>query len=82
VSRHLSWSHFLVLIPLNSNEQRDFYGNLASNRLIGVRELGNQISKKAYERTEKADIQLYDSNIAKETFKDPYILDFQELKDG
>lgn len=34
LSRHLSWSHFLVLIPLNSTEQRDFYGNLASNRLI------------------------------------------------
>ncbi len=82
LSRHLSWSHFLVLIPLNSNEQRDFYGNLASNRLIGVRELRNQISKKAYERTETADIQLYDSNIAKGTFKDPYIFDFLELKDG
>lgn len=82
LSRHLSWSHFLVLIPLKTNEQRDFYGNLASEKLIGVRELRKQISKKTSERTEKADIQLYDSNIAKGTFKDPYLLDFLELKDG
>ncbi len=82
LSRHLSWSHFLVLIPLSSDEQRDFYGNLASTKLIGVRELRNQISKKAFERTETADIQLYESDIAKGTFKDPYILDFLELKDG
>lgn len=82
LSRHLSWSHFLVLIPLNSTEKRDFYENLAFKKLIGVRELRNQISKKTFERTETADIQLFESNIAKGTFKDPYILDFLELKDG
>lgn len=82
LSRHLSWSHFLVLIPLKTDKQRDFYGNLASDKLIGVRELRKQISKKTFERTENADIQLYDSNIAKGTFKDPYLLDFLELKDG
>lgn len=82
LSRHLSWSHFLVLIPLKSTDQRDFYGNLASEKLIGVRELRNQINKKTFERTETADVILYDSNIAKGTFKDPYLLDFLELKDG
>jgi len=40
------------------------------------------ISKKTFERTEKANIQLYDSNIAEGTFKDPYLLDFLGLKDG
>ena len=26
LSRHLSWSHFLVLIPLKDQKARDFYG--------------------------------------------------------
>jgi len=82
LSRHLSWSHFLALIPLKTVEKRDFYGNLAYEKLIGVRELRNQISKKVFERAETADIQIYNSDIAKGTFKDPYFLDFLELKDG
>ncbi len=82
LSRHLSWSHFLALIPLKTIEKRNFYENLAYEKLIGVRELRNQISKKAFERAETADIQLYDSDIAKGSFKDPYLLDFLELKDG
>ena len=42
-----------------------------------------QIEKKVHERTENANIQIYDSNkIEKGIFKDPYFLDFLELKDG
>jgi predicted nuclease of restriction endonuclease-like (RecB) superfamily len=83
LSRHLSWSHFLALIPLKDNSAREFYGKLAFNSSFGVRELREQIEKKVYERTEKVDIQLYDSTIIKKgVFKDPYLLDFLELKDG
>jgi predicted nuclease of restriction endonuclease-like (RecB) superfamily len=83
LSRHLSWSHFLALIPLKEQEARDFYGNLAYESLFGVRELRKQIEQKVHERTENADIQLYDSNnIEKRIFKDPYFLDFLELRDG
>ena len=83
LSRHLSWSHFLVLIPLKTNEERDFYGKLVYDNLIGVRELRKQIGHKVFERTENADIQLYDSKIIeKGVFKDPYFLDFLELRDG
>lgn len=83
LSRHLSWSHFLVLIPVKTNEERDFYGKLAYDTLIGVRELRKQIEQKIYERTENADIQLYGGNIIESgIFKDPYFLDFLELKDG
>jgi len=83
LSRHLSWSHFLVLIPLKNQKARDFYGILAYENLIGVRELRKHIGQKVYERTKNADIQLYDSNIiGKGFFKDPYFLDFLELKDG
>ena len=83
LSRYLSWSHFLVLIPLKNQKVRDFYGKLTYENLIGVRELRNQIRKKVYERTENADIQIYDSKIIEQgIFKDPYLLDFLELKDS
>lgn len=83
LSRHLSWSHFLVLIPLKDQKARDFYGNFAFKNLIGVRELRKQIEQKFFERTENADIQIYKSNIIERgIFKDPYFLDFLELKDG
>lgn len=83
LSRHLSWSHFLVLIPLKDQNSRDFYGNFAYKNLIGVRELRKQIGLKIFERTENADIQIYDSKIIeKGIFKDPYFLDFLELKEG
>lgn len=83
LSRHLSWSHFITLIPLKEQDVRDFYGKLAYGNLFGVRELREQIGKKVYERTENADSQLIDSNkIKKGIFKDPYLLDFLELKDG
>jgi predicted nuclease of restriction endonuclease-like (RecB) superfamily len=83
LSRHLSWSHFLTLIPLKDQKARDFYGKLSYNSLIGVRELRKQIEQKVHVRTENADIKLYDSkNIEKGIFKDPYFLDFLGLKDG
>lgn len=83
LSRHLSWSHFLVIIPLKEHKARDFYGKLAYGHLFGVRELRKQIGKKVYERTKNADFQLIDSNkIERGIFKDPYLLDFLELKDG
>ncbi len=83
LSRHLTWSHFLVLIPLKNDAARNFYGKLAIENSFGVRELRKQIEKKAFERIEKADIQLYDGKkIRKGVFKDPYLLDFLELKEG
>jgi predicted nuclease of restriction endonuclease-like (RecB) superfamily len=83
LSRQLSWSHFLILIPIKEQSARDFYGKLAYESTYGVRELRNQIEKKVFERTEKADIKLHDTNvITKGIFKDPYLLDFLELKDG
>ncbi len=82
LSRHLSWSHFLTLIPLKDQNARDFYGKLAYGSLFGVRELRKQIEKNVYERTKNADIQLFDSKvIEKGVFKDPYLFDFLELKD-
>ena len=47
--RHLLWSHFLVLIPLNDQKARDFYGKLSYRNLFGVRKLREQIEKKVLE---------------------------------
>lgn len=83
LSRQLSWSHFLVLIPIKDPKARDFYASFAYENSYSVRELRKHIDKKVYERTKNANIQLHDSNmIDKGVFKDPYLLDFLELKDG
>lgn len=83
LSRQLSWSHFLAIIPLKNKESREFYGNIAANNNWGVRELRKQIDRKLFERTEHANLQLYNSNtIEKNIFKDPYLLDFFGLKAG
>lgn len=83
LSRQLSWSHFLVLIPIKNESAREFYGKSAFESSWGVRDLRKQIEKKLYERTEKANIQLHGGSlIQKGVFKDPYLLDFLGLKDG
>ena len=83
LSRQLSWSHFLALIPLKTENERLFYAKLVMDNKFGVRELRKQISKKVFERTQNADLQIYGSKtIEKGFFKDPYLLDFLDLKNG
>ena len=83
LSRNLSWSHFLVLIPIKQAELRNFYGKFAIENRWGVRELRKQIEKKLYERVEQANIQIHSElQITKNVFKDPYLLDFLELENG
>lgn len=83
LSRVLSWSHFLTLIPIKDVEARDFYAKVSVESSWGVRELRKQIEKKLYERTEHANIHLHNSEIiSKNIFKDPYLLDFLELRSG
>ena len=83
LSRHLSWSHFLVLIPLKPESKRIFYAKLAFDHPVGVRQLREQISRKVFERTENANLQIIDNrNIEHGIFKDPYLLDFLKLKSG
>ena len=83
LSRQLSWSHFLVLFPLKTQEQRQFYANQAIKEQLGVRGLRKQISQKTYERTEIANTQLPDKkHHLSNNFKDPYLLDFLNLPAG
>ena len=81
--RHLSWTHFTILIPIKEQAKRMFYAKQAAEESWSKRELIRQIERKAFERKEIAQIQLKDTpNELKASFKDPYFLDFLGLKDG
>lgn len=81
VSRQLSWSHFLAILPLKTIEAKLFYANQVGSSLMSVRELRRQIALKAFERTSIADAQIIESaHIPFNTFKDPYILDLPPKK--
>ena len=83
LARQLTWSHILILLPLKSNEEKIFYAQKAAEESLGKRELRKQLENKAYERGEIANIQVsLDTPELPNTFKDPYFLDFLELKDG
>jgi len=83
VVRQLSWSHFLMLLPLKSEESRTYYAQKAIEETWSKRELQHQIERKAFERQEIATLQITDEfQDIQNTFKDPYFLDFLGLKDG
>lgn len=81
LATQLSWSHFSELLALKSNEARMFYALKSKEEKWSRRELRYQIERKAYERQEIANIQLIDAQSdLLNVFKDPYILDFLNLK--
>ncbi len=81
LARQLTWSHFLILIPLKSFESKIYYAQNAIENNWGKREFRNQIERKAFERNEIANMQLSASQPSLlNTFKDPYLLDFLNLK--
>ncbi len=80
LSRQLSWSHFLAIIPIKNPEAKLFYAHQVSSQLMSVRDLRKQIANKTYERAVIANIQTNPSeHNLKYTFKDPYLLDFLNL---
>lgn len=82
LSRQLSWSHFVELIPIKNNNKRIFYANKIADENWSIRQTRNQIERKAFERKEIASLQLSNQDIeVQNTFKDPYFLDFLGLKD-
>ena len=81
LASQLSWSHFLEILPINSDDARLYYANEAVSRNLGTKELRRQISRKAYERQEIANIQLSEeSAIPFNVLKDPYLLDIFGLR--
>jgi len=81
LATQLSWSHFIELFPLKTDEARMFYALKSKEEQWSKRELRNQIDRKAFERKEIANTQIADKHPdLMHTFKDPYILDFLNLK--
>ncbi len=93
VSRQLSWSHFVEIIPLEDDLQRDFCAEMCRIERWSVRTLRQKITGMLYERTalskkpeelakkELATLREEDRLTPDLVFRDPYFLDFLGLKD-
>lgn len=93
LSAKLSWSHFVELLQIEDRLKREFYTTMCVNESWSVRILRERINSALFERTAISkkpeqtiinELQLL-SNENKMTtnlfFRDPYVLDFLELKD-
>jgi len=49
LATELSWSHFIELLPLKTEEARLYYAQDAAQRGYSTKELRRQISRKAYD---------------------------------
>ncbi len=91
--RQLSWTHFIALIPLKNDLQRDFYSEMCRIERWSVRTLRKKIDGMLYERTaiskkpeelvkkELSALREEDRLTPDLVFRDPYFLDFLGLKD-
>lgn len=93
VSQHLSWSHIIELLSLEPKLKRDFYTEMCRIESWSVRTLRDKISGMLYERTaiskkpeelasvEIEKLQKKDQISLDLVLKDPYLLDFLNLRD-
>jgi predicted nuclease of restriction endonuclease-like (RecB) superfamily len=93
LSQQLSWSHFRELLPLEKPLQREFYAEMCRVERWSVRTLRTKIDSMLYERTtisrkpdklakqELAKLRAEDKISPDLVFRDPYVLDFLNLKD-
>ena len=89
----LGWTHFLRIIPLKDDLQRDFYAEMCRIERWSTRTLAKKIDSMLFERTaisrkpeevaraELVALREEDLLTPALVFRDPYILDFLGLKD-
>ena len=94
LSQHLSWSHFVEILPLKKPLEREFYAEMCRIERWSVRTLRERIGSQLYLRTArtKQPEALVDAELVKlraggqmtpdMVFRDPYMLDFLGLPDG
>jgi len=83
LSSQLTWSHFIDILPVKTEEGRLYYANDVAQRNLSVQELRRQISRKAYERREIANTRIQNnSTVPFNVFRDPYLLDVLGLKEN
>lgn len=92
LSRYLSWSHFVTIIPLKQTLEREFYAEMCRIEKWGVRTLRQKIDSMLYERTAiskkpeeliKKEIKALRENDVLTpdlVFRDPYLLNFLGLE--
>ena len=93
LSRQLSWSHFVEIIPLDDSLKREFYAEMCRLERWSVRTLRDKLGGMLFERTalSKKPEELAKQELAKLrdedrltpdlVFRDPYLLDFLGLQD-
>jgi predicted nuclease of restriction endonuclease-like (RecB) superfamily len=91
--RHLSWSHFKLLIPIRNELQRNFYAQMCRVESWNVATLRKKIQSMLFERTaiskkpevlaalELQQLKEEETLTPDLVFRNPYILDFLGLKD-
>lgn len=88
----LPWSHYVRLMSIEKKESRDFYEREAIRGGWSLRQLDRQIGSQFYERTllskrqtnmlAKGQVTLAEDLVSAEAeIKDPYVLEFLDLKD-
>ncbi len=87
---HLSWSHYVVLLTINEDNERQFYEIEARENEWGIRELKRQINSGLYERLALSRDQKNVKELAEkgqqisqpsDILKSPYVLEFLGLKE-
>jgi predicted nuclease of restriction endonuclease-like (RecB) superfamily len=93
LSRQLTWSHFVEIIPIHDGPKRDFYAEMCRLERWSVRTLREKIGGMLFERTalskkpdkliqkELTALRDQDKLTPELVFRDPYFLDFLGLKD-
>jgi len=93
LTRQLSWTHFIALIPLKDPLQRDFYAEMCRLERWSTRLLRDRINSMLYERTalsrkpetlirDELDTLRDEGRLTPDlVFRDPYVLDFLGLHD-
>ena len=93
VSQKLSWSHFIEILKINNDIKRKFYLTMCINENWSVRTLRGRINSALFERTviskrpeetiiKELDMLTNENKMSTDLFfRDPYILDFLDLKD-
>jgi predicted nuclease of restriction endonuclease-like (RecB) superfamily len=93
LAQQLTWTHFVVLLPLDEPLKRDFYAEMCRVERWSARTLRQKIGGMLFERTalsrKPAELARQEMALLRDedrlspdlVFRDPYFLDFLGLKD-
>lgn len=93
LAQRLTWTHFMVLLPIKDTIKRDFYSEMCRIEKWNVRTLENKINSMLFERTAlskrpelvaQAELEALrkDDQLTPDlVFRDPYVLEFLNLND-